>query len=43
MRAKNLTPKRRLEIARKASKAAAKARTRAAKERKADQSEKLSK
>jgi hypothetical protein len=33
-RAKNLTPKRRLEIARKASKAAAKARTLKARERK---------
>jgi len=33
-RAKNLTPKRRLEIARKASKAAAKARMRKAKEKK---------
>ncbi len=41
-RAKNLTPARRLEIAQKASKAAAKARTRLAKERKGLQSGKFS-
>lgn len=38
-RAKNLTPERRLEIARKASKAAAKARTLKAKEGKAHKGE----
>ena len=42
-RAKRLTSKRKKEIATKASKAAAKARTRKAKERKTGQSEKVSK